>query len=59
MRKLIIATTLTLALAITATADTRGAADRGPREKGTPIERVIKAIKRLITTTGLPTVPIP
>lgn len=60
MRKLIIVTILTLALATPATAaPTRGGADRGARDKETPIERVIKVVKRLITSTSLPTVPIP
>ncbi|HEX6087750.1 MAG TPA: hypothetical protein VF266_24675 [Thermoanaerobaculia bacterium] len=61
MRKLVIATTLTLVLAGTASAAKAGSADRGPRERDTPIVRVIKLIKRVFTPSAnaAPTVPIP
>lgn len=57
MRKLIAAATLSLVLAGTA-----GAADvRTPRDRDTPIVRVFKAIKRLLTPSvqNWPTVPLP
>jgi hypothetical protein len=61
MRKLVIATTLTVVLAGTASASDIRFQDRGPRDRDTPIVRVYKAIKRLLTpsTTTGPTVPIP
>lgn len=61
MRKLIIATTLTVVLAGTASAANVHSRDREPRERDTPIVRVIKVIKRLFTPSvnASPTVPIP
>ncbi|HVG25249.1 MAG TPA: hypothetical protein VND45_13920 [Thermoanaerobaculia bacterium] len=55
MRKLIAATTLTAILAATPL----HAADPRPRERDTPITRVVKLIKRLITNNELPTPPLP
>jgi hypothetical protein len=59
MRKLIIATTLTVVLAGTASAAEVRFKDRNPRERDAPIVRVIKAVKRLLTINNLPTVPHP
>jgi hypothetical protein len=60
MRKFVIATTLAVVLAGTANADIRFQ-DRGPRDRDTPIVRVLKLVKRLFTPTvnTTPSVPIP
>lgn len=61
MRKAVIVTTLTLVLAGTASASDVRFQDRGPRERNTPIVRLIKIVKRVFTPTlnNLPTTPIP
>jgi hypothetical protein len=61
MRKLVIVTTLTVVLAGTASASDVRFQDRGPRDRDTPIVRVIKLVKRFLTPSAqnLPTVPFP
>ena len=61
MRKFVIATTLAIVLAGSASAANPRAHDRNPRERDTPIVRVYKMIKRLFTpaTQNWPTQPVP
>jgi hypothetical protein len=61
MRKLIIATAVTVLLAGSASASEARFNDRGPRERENPIVRIFKLIKRTFTpaTNNWPTVPIP
>jgi hypothetical protein len=62
MRKLMIAATLTLVLAGTASASNDGRfGDRSPRDRDNPIVRIIKTIKRLLTPANndLPSQPVP
>ena len=61
MRKLIIATAITVLLAGSAKASDARFKDRGPRERENPIVRVLKLIKRTFTpaSNNWPTVPIP
>jgi len=61
MRKLIVVTTLTVVLAGSASAaDVRGR-ERNPRDGETPIVRLMKIVKRLLTPSvnTTPTTPIP
>ena len=60
MRKLIIATTISLILAGTASAaDGRGNGESQMRGRETPIVRFLKLVKRIIVPTDLPVVPFP
>ena len=62
MRKFVIATTLTVVLAGTANAAGVRFQDRGPRDRDTPIVRILKIVKGLFTpavNSGGPSVPIP
>lgn len=61
MRKLIVATTLTVVLAGSASAADTRFQDRSPRDRDTVIARVMKAVKRLLvpTTNTTPSTPVP
>jgi hypothetical protein len=61
MRKLIVATAITVVLAGSASAADVRFNDRGSRERENPIVRIFKLIKRTFTpaTNNWPTVPIP
>jgi hypothetical protein len=61
MRKLIVATAITVVLAGSADAAVARSNERGPRDHENPIVRIFKVIKRAFTpaTNNWPTVPIP
>ena len=60
MRKLIAAITLTLILAgSTARAAEPRGRERTPRDRDNPIVRMIKIVKRVLTTSELPVPPLP